>query len=222
MWHDHVLPRLRDRGLGLDRDAETLRLTGIGESQLVDLIGTEALLAANPRMATYARPDAVDVRISATADSTRTAKEIVALGVESLSPRVDRYVFAHGEDGWPEAITARLGERRVAAAEIGTAGYLGATLGMNPWLVLDRQTWPESNTTDVAAVCAAIRTEAGTEVGVAVRADERQDGDLQVAVAVDIDGNVTSTTHQTFRGGDIGRRRAANIACAELWKRLAD
>ena len=36
MWQDHVLPRLRARGLGADRAAETLRLSGIGESILVD------------------------------------------------------------------------------------------------------------------------------------------------------------------------------------------
>ena len=32
MWKDHALPLLRARGLGVDRASETLRLTGIGES----------------------------------------------------------------------------------------------------------------------------------------------------------------------------------------------
>jgi hypothetical protein len=46
--------------------------------------------------------------------------------------------------------------------------------------------------------------------------------DLAVDVAVDVDGLSTTSRHTAFRGGDIGRRRAANIACAELWTRLAD
>ena len=68
MWRDEVLPRLRERGLGADRAAETLRLTGIGESLLVDLIGEPVLRRPNPEVATYARVDAVDVRVSATGD----------------------------------------------------------------------------------------------------------------------------------------------------------
>ena len=35
MWRDEVLPRLRERGLGADRAVRTLRLTGVGESNLV-------------------------------------------------------------------------------------------------------------------------------------------------------------------------------------------
>ena len=60
MWHDHALPRLRARGLGADRAAETLRLTGIGESAVVDLIGEDILRAEHPQVATYARVDAVE------------------------------------------------------------------------------------------------------------------------------------------------------------------
>ena len=55
------------RGLGADRAVETLRLSGIGESLLVDAIGEDVLRRRNPEVATYARVDAVDVRVSATA-----------------------------------------------------------------------------------------------------------------------------------------------------------
>src|SRR4029079_10448841 len=77
MWHDHVLPRLRARGVGADRAAETLRTTGVGESQLGDLLGERVLPQANPIVATYARLDAVDVRVSATAFGGRSAEDLV-------------------------------------------------------------------------------------------------------------------------------------------------
>nr|MBA3851377.1 competence/damage-inducible protein A [Chloroflexota bacterium] len=59
MWRTEVLPRLESRGLGQESAAETLRLTGIGESALADLIGEAILRAPDPEVATYARADAV-------------------------------------------------------------------------------------------------------------------------------------------------------------------
>ncbi len=74
MWRDHALPRLQALGLGVDRASETLRLTGIGESQLVDVIGVDLLERVNPRMATYARADSVDVRVSAVSGMVLTVE----------------------------------------------------------------------------------------------------------------------------------------------------
>ena len=65
MWAEQVLPRLADRGVGADMVVRTLRLHGIGESQVAELLGEALLRAANPVVATYARHEAVDVRISA-------------------------------------------------------------------------------------------------------------------------------------------------------------
>ena len=77
MWRDHALPRLHARGLGADRAAETLRLTGIGESAVVDLIGEAILRTEQPQVATYARVDAVDLRVSAVGEPGRPARAIV-------------------------------------------------------------------------------------------------------------------------------------------------
>jgi nicotinamide-nucleotide amidase len=122
MWHDEALPRLRARGLGRARAAVTLHLTGIGESAVVDLVGQDVLGSVNPRLATYARPDAVDLRVSATGDGTQGAHERVAQAVAALSPRLDAYVFARDEDDWPVALAGRLGALRVATVEVGTGG----------------------------------------------------------------------------------------------------
>src|ERR1700690_1646458 len=65
MWRDWVVPRLRDRGLGDGRLVRTLRTYGIGESRVAELLGEPMLRAANPVVATYARADWLDVRISA-------------------------------------------------------------------------------------------------------------------------------------------------------------
>jgi nicotinamide-nucleotide amidase len=52
MWADHALPRLRSRGLGTDVAVRTYRLTGIGESQVADILGEELLRRTNPEVAT--------------------------------------------------------------------------------------------------------------------------------------------------------------------------
>ncbi|MEA2578185.1 MAG: hypothetical protein QOD78_1773, partial [Chloroflexota bacterium] len=69
MWADDALPRLRSRGLGADVAVRTYRLTGIGESQVAEILGEEILRTSNPEVATYARAEAVDVRISAVGGS---------------------------------------------------------------------------------------------------------------------------------------------------------
>ena len=74
MWADHALPVLRERGLGAEVAARTYRLAGIGESQVAERLGEALLRATNPIVATYARVEAVDVRISAIAEPPRTRR----------------------------------------------------------------------------------------------------------------------------------------------------
>lgn len=224
MWQAEVLPRLAARGLGIDRAAETLRLTAIGESMLVDLIGEEVLRVRNPEIATYARLDAVDVRVSAVGTAERSAREQVDEAIASLLPRIGQYVFARGEEGWPEAIGRRLAGRRLAIVEIGTSGYLGVQLGGAPWLALGEQIPDRSPldraARDLRAHAQRVRDTASADVGLAVRARERR-GDMTVTIAI-ADGRRTTYVHRlAFLGGEMGRRRAANLACAELWGRLS-
>ena len=77
MWADHALPRLEADGLGADMATRTYRLTGIGESQVADRLGEDLLRGANPVVATYARVEAVDVRISAVGDSHAAADDLL-------------------------------------------------------------------------------------------------------------------------------------------------
>ena len=55
--------------------------------------------------------------------------------VASLSPRLDPYVFARGDEDWTAALARRIGGRRLATAEVGTGGYLGLLLGTAPFLL---------------------------------------------------------------------------------------
>src|SRR4051812_19686553 len=133
MWTDHVLPRLRGRGAGTDVASRTLRLTGIGESQVADLLGVAMLRAHDPVVATYARADAVDVRISARGPGQdgSTATDRVAAAAAAVITTLGDYVWAEGATTWPEAIEAALGAVRgtLAIVEIGTGGSFATLLG---------------------------------------------------------------------------------------------
>ncbi len=217
MWREQALPRLRARGLGLDRAAVTLHLTGIGESALVDLVGKDLLEVANPRMATYARPDFVDLRVSAVSEGGRRAEALVDEAVASLSPRLDAYVFGRGDEDWRSVLGGRMGGRRLATVEVGTGGYLALLLGASAFLSHAEQEIAASG--QAGSLASDVRERSGTEIGLAVIAQE-EGGDMRVDIAIDIDGVATTVTRRAFRGGDAGRRRAANAAITELWRQL--
>jgi nicotinamide-nucleotide amidase len=223
IWQQEVVPRLEARGVGADRYAETLRLTGIGESALVDLIGEERLRAANPVVATYARVDAVDVRISATGVGGHSARHLVEAMLAELLPRLEGFIFARGDETWVDALARRLAGRTLAIVEIGTAGQLGALLGRAEWLVVGELLGGGSPLAaehrGAEAYATRVREVAHSDVGLAVRVRERG-GDTAVTIAVALDGQVTQVTRTAFLGGESGRRRAALLACAELWTRL--
>jgi nicotinamide-nucleotide amidase len=223
IWEHEVVPRLEARGVGADRYAETLRLTGIGESALVDLIGEERLRAANPIVATYARVDAVDVRVSATGEGGPSARALVETMLAEILPSLERYVFARGDETWVDALARRLEGRTLAIVEIGTAGQLGALLGRAEWLVFGELLGARSPLATehhgAEAYAARVRETAHSDVGLAIRVRERG-GDTAVTIAVALDAQVTQVTRTAFLGGESARRRAALLACAELWTRL--
>lgn len=224
MWQSTVLPRLRALRIGDDRAARTLRLTGVGESALVGLIGEDVLRATNPQVATYARADAVDVRVSAVGQfDGPSAANLVESAVADLMTRIADHVFAEGEAGWPEALEKALGDRRLATVEIGTGGQLAALLGPAPFLAYGEvQTLVGDDAVTAEALgrqAERVRGLAGADVGLAVDA-ATQGGDTRVTVAIATDAGTTVEERTAFLIGAEGRRRAAIAACGVLWSRM--
>ncbi len=225
MWHDEVVPRLRGRpgGLGAESASHTLRLTGIGESQVAEILGEAMLRATDPEVATYARAEAVDIRISATTRPDRSAEEAVAEVTTIVMERLGSFVWATGATTWSQAIGSSLAARgwTMAVMEIGTRGQVGVLLGDVDWLpltesrVIDER--PPENATDLDRLqlerARAIRIAAPAEVGLAVAVhDPGPDPTVHVAV-VTPDREVVER-RAIFLGGSIGRTRAALTAAA--------
>ncbi len=144
MWAERALPQLRERGLGRDQVTRTYRLAGIGESQVADLLGDGLLRTRNPSVATYARAEAVDVRISAVPEEGRDGRpgrspeELVDEAEAVVLGALASYVWGRDDETWSAAIGHRLDALgwTLATHEIGTGGTLGALLGGAPWLLL--------------------------------------------------------------------------------------
>jgi nicotinamide-nucleotide amidase len=219
MWLEWVLPRLRPLGLGADVAQTTYRLAGIGESMVADVLGDAFLRTTNPVVATYARQDAVDVRISARTVGDRSAEELVAAAAAEVRARLGDHIWTTGETTWSEAIGGRLAELgwTLATLEVGTGGTFVHLLGPVPWLTSAEIRNGLSGTLVDAA--GAIRKTAAADVGLAVRARSRA-GDTAVSVAIVTPNGSHRESRVAFLTGEQGRLRAALAAADVLLRRL--
>lgn len=219
MWADEAVPRLQQAGLGADAASRTFRLAGIGELQVAELLGEPLLRATNPVVATYARADAVDVRVSAVGDAGHTAVDLVEGAAATVIARLGRYVWTTGERSWAETIGERLGSLgwTLAIVEIGTGGQLATLLGDVPWL-LRRESLPEIDR-GLDRLATRVRARAGVDVGLAVRARPRR-GDTAVSIVVVTPAGASRVRTLAFLDGAQGRHRAALLAADALLRAL--
>ncbi len=185
MWRNEALPRLAERGVGRDAVVRTLRLSGIGESTVAERLGDALLRSTNPIVATYARLDGVDVRVSAFSDGDTTAEELADQAERRVVAAVGEHVWAHGATTWPEAVGAELDRLgwTLAIVEHGLGGSLVALLG-DLGAVRHAEVVPDATIGAAEDEAEAERQRAAADVGLAVAARERaEDTAVEIAVA---------------------------------------
>ncbi len=229
MWASWVMPRLRARGLGDGRLVRTLRLYGIGESAVADRLGDEMLRRANPIVATYARADWLDVRVSAVDEpdpsggTATPAARILDETVAAVRGLLGDHVRAEGETGWAELVSDAADKAgvRIATYETGTRGALAALLAGVPAVersvVAGGRQDADPASVPVEAMAAEAAREAGTAVGCALAA--RTDAShtiVRVAVTIAGDAEPSVMDLRLFQHGEHGLFRAAVAAAAFL------
>jgi nicotinamide-nucleotide amidase len=231
MWSEEALPRLRKRGLGMQTAVHTFRLTGIGESAVAEILGEEMLRRGDPEVATYARVEAVDVRVSAVGpdSAVHPPVERVEAGAAIVRERLGDHIWAEGDTSWAAAVGARLAHHgwRLAVEEMGTAGQIAVLFGDVGWLALARvrpgDDGPavDGDEAGLIARATSVRQEAGVHVGLAVRIRARG-SEFAVTVAVVTPDGERRQTRATYSVGDMGRHQAALIAAAVLFETLGE
>jgi nicotinamide-nucleotide amidase len=228
MWSAWVLPRLRGRGMGDGRVVRTLRTYGIGESQVAEMLGDAMLRRANPVVATYARTDWLDVRVSAVAETAgdaapaRLADAILEETVSVIRATLVGHVWAEGDTSWADLVTEAAGAAgvRLAVVEAGTNGALAALLAevpalerstsSGPGVAPDPAAWPVEEEALGAArsagVTAGIALVAFTAAGEGTR--------LRAAVVVPDAGVSRVLDLHLFQHSAQGRFRAAVATAA--------
>lgn len=229
MWTDEALPRLAGHGLGGDSVVRTLRLTGIGESVVAERLGEALLRSSNPVVATYARHEAVDVRISSRPEGGRSASVIADEAEALVLGHVGEHVWARGDTTWAAALGEALAERgwTLATTERGTDGALVTLLRSLPAVVHgERRGGPVEDasdervagqTGDAAEARAAerVRAAAGADVGLAIRAQPGGD-DTVVRVGIATPDGSHVERRVAFLRGSLGADRAAIAGAAAL------
>jgi len=228
MWREWVLPRLEARGLGRRTAVVTLRTSGLGESLIAEKLGALLDRGANPTVATYARSDAVDVRISAVDTPERSGEALVAEAEARILELIADVVWARGDVSWPEAIGAELEARgwKLALVEIATRGSVAGLLaeGLGDRLafgetLLERPPAHDGHDADLEHLAARVRQLGSTEIGLAVEARTRGQDMLASVAIVDADG-AHRERRVVFLAGAQGRSRVAIAAASMLLARL--
>ena len=126
MWEAEAVPRLESGGSLFTR---IFRVSGLGESTVEERLD-ELLHSTNPTIATYAKSDAVDVRVTAKAGNRQQAQEMVE-GMEAQVRRLlGHHIFGIDKDTLQGIVGKYLFERQqsLAVMESLTGGLLASTI----------------------------------------------------------------------------------------------
>lgn len=129
MWEAEAVPRLAEHIGGGAIFTRLLRVSGMGESTVEERL--DALLhSANPTIATYAKADAVDVRVTAKADELVKAQEMVAQVEAQVRQVLGQHIFGTDRDTLQSVVGKYLADRQrsLAVMESLTGGLLASTI----------------------------------------------------------------------------------------------
>lgn len=248
MWEQEVAPRLRARFGGMVIFARTLKIIGLGESTVADMI-SELLDSSNPTLATYAKADGIHVRIAAKAASEAEARALIARPEARVREILGDTVYGVDDDTLEGAIGRLLRERNlcVATFEGCTAGMLAAALtnvpgssayfkgGAVAYAASTKEAWGVDpallaahgaiglEASRAMATAARSRLEADIGVGVTGVAGPEAVGDIPAGtffVAVDYRGRLLAEATNWRTTRSEVRRRAVMFALALLRRAL--
>jgi nicotinamide-nucleotide amidase len=129
MWEEEAVPLLAEYTGSGSIFTRIFRVSGMGESAVEERLD-EILHSTNPTIATYAKSDAVDVRVTAKAEDRQKAEELVE-GMEAQVRRLlGQHIFGTDKDTLQGVVGKYLHERQqsLAAMESLTGGLLSSTI----------------------------------------------------------------------------------------------
>ncbi len=129
MWQKEVSPRLRQR-LGHEIIlSRTIKTFGYSEAAVGEMI-SPLLSATNPSLAVYAKPDGIQLRITAKAERKEEAEEMIAEREEEVRSLFRESIWGSDEETLEGMVGALLSEKglTLATMESGTGGLLASMI----------------------------------------------------------------------------------------------
>jgi nicotinamide-nucleotide amidase len=128
MWEEEAIPRLAPY-TGGSIFTRIFRVSGLGESAVEERLDS-ILHSLNPTLATYAKNDAIDVRVTAKAESRQEAERLVAEMETRVRELLGHHIFGTDKETLESVIGRYLTERKqsLAVMESLTGGLLANTI----------------------------------------------------------------------------------------------
>ncbi len=128
MWENEVVPRLSPYTGGVIF-TRILRVTGMGESDVEERLGS-LIHSTNPTLATYAKNDAIDVRVTAKAATKEEAERQVTEMEAEVRRMLGQYIFGIDKDTLASVVGDLLQARNqtLGVMESLTGGLLSSTI----------------------------------------------------------------------------------------------
>jgi len=134
MFEDHVRADLEKMSRGIRISTRTLKVTGLGESAMDDLIAPIYRNYSNPTTTVLFTDSELEIHLTATAETAQRAEVLVDDLAEKLSDKLGHYMYsAHGES-MEEVVGHRLELKgyTIATAESCTGGLIAERITRVP------------------------------------------------------------------------------------------
>jgi nicotinamide-nucleotide amidase len=243
MWEQEAIPRFKPYTGGLIF-TRLLRVSGLGESAVEERLDS-FLHSNNPTIATYAKADAIDVRITAKAGTSAEAERLVADMEARVRQVLGHHVFGTDKETLQSVVGELLQERNqsLAVMESLTGGLLSSTItdvpgssryfiggvtaysvGLKERMGVPHEIIEEYGTISeetARAMAHAIRVSHGANYGIGVSGvagPDEQEGKAAGIVHIAIEGpqGVVTGMGPGWRGGRSDNKRYAVMAALNL------
>jgi nicotinamide-nucleotide amidase len=134
MFENHIMPDLEKMSRGVRIATRTLKVTGLGESALDDMIAPIYKQYANPVTTILFTDSDLEIHLKATAESLGHAEEIGDELADKLADKLGNHLYSTMGESIEEVIGRRLAMKRytIATAESCTGGLIGERITRVP------------------------------------------------------------------------------------------
>jgi nicotinamide-nucleotide amidase len=179
MWQNVVLPRLQAKS-GAIILSRTLKTWGLSEARVDEMVAS-FLGSGNPTLALYAKPDGINLRITAKAATEAAAAAMLSRRERDIREILDKYIWGADRDTLEGIIGKLLNDKKltIAVAETFTGGLLAHSLsGISPGFK--------------GGIVLAANAQTGRESALAMARKARRQ--FKAAIALAIDGQGAAAT----------------------------